>query len=80
MNEKLRDVIAVSLKDGKVRLIAEKKTERNADAIVMMAVMRRGCEDEFFDDVQSGEYKNGDTHKSANEVAERRAQGKDANV
>ncbi len=30
------------------RLIAENKTERNADAIIEMAVMRRGVEEEFF--------------------------------
>lgn len=47
MNE-LFNVYAVSLRDHSRRLIAENKTERNADAIVTMAVMRRGVEEEIF--------------------------------
>lgn len=44
----LFNVYAVSLKDYSRRLIAENKTGRNADAIVEMAVMRRGVEEEIF--------------------------------
>lgn len=44
----LFNVYAVSLKDGSRRLMAENKTERNAEAIVTMAVIRRGVEDEIF--------------------------------
>jgi len=44
----LFNVYAVSLKDYSRRLIAENKTERNAEAIVQMAVMRRGVEEEIF--------------------------------
>ena len=44
----LSDVVAVNIATGAHRLIAEGKTERNADAIVSMAVMRRGVDDEFF--------------------------------
>jgi hypothetical protein len=60
MTDKLFDVIAVRFDTKTVRLIAEKKTERNADAIEMMALSRRGCEDEFFTTIQAGSYKNGD--------------------
>lgn len=55
----LFDVLAVSLITNKVRLIAENKTERNAEAIEMMAVGRRGVESEFFVAVPSGKYING---------------------
>lgn len=56
------DVIAVSIKTGKVRLMAENKSERNADAIVMMAVARRGVDEEFFTEVPAGKFKDGDTY------------------
>jgi len=42
------NVVARRLDNGKTRLIAENQTERNADAIVAMAVMRRGVGDECF--------------------------------
>jgi hypothetical protein len=42
------DVIAVSTTSHKVRVIAQRKSEKNADAIVRMAVARRGCDNEFF--------------------------------
>lgn len=54
------DVVAVNMTTNKVRLIAEGKTERNAEAIVMMAVGRRGVQAEFFSKVQHGKYKEGD--------------------
>ena len=50
--EKLFNVVAVDLETGAERVLAENKTERNADAIVTMAVMRRGVENEFFKAVQ----------------------------
>ena len=62
--QQLYDVVAVSLTTEKVRLIAEDKTERNAEAIVNMAVMRRGVEEEFFTEVRAGTYKEGDKWKS----------------
>ena len=48
MENELFDVIAVEIATGKKRIIAENKTEEDAEAIVMMAVMRRGVEEEFF--------------------------------
>ena len=46
----LRNVYAVRLDNGARRLIAEGKTQDQADAIIMMAVMRRAVEEEFFMD------------------------------
>lgn len=56
----LFDVVAISIDDSTVRLIAESKTLRNAEAIVSMAVMRRGVDEEFFAEVPAGTYKNSD--------------------
>lgn len=61
MTTPMFDVIAVNLGTHKVRLIGENKTERNADAIEMMAVARRGVDEEFFTTVPHGEYKEGDS-------------------
>lgn len=54
------DVISVNLQTHRVRVLGENKTERNADAIEMMAVARLGTEEEFFTKVPSGKYKDGD--------------------
>jgi hypothetical protein len=54
------DVIAVDQKTLKVRMIAEDKTEANADAIERMAVHRRGVDDEFFVVVPHDFYAEGD--------------------
>ena len=54
------DVIGVDLITNEVRIIAEKKSERNANAIIEMAVIRNGCEEEFFTIAQPGKYKEGD--------------------
>ena len=62
---KLFDVVAVNMDTNKVRLMAESKSERNAEAIVMMAVGRRGVEEEFFAEVPHGKYKAGDTWAGA---------------
>lgn len=59
------DVVAVSIKTGKVRLLAQNKSERNAEAVVMMAVARRGVEEEFFTEVPAGKYHDGDTYQPA---------------
>lgn len=64
------DVIAVNFDSRKVRLIAENKTERNAEAIVMMAVGRRGVDEEYFDTVEHGKYKDGDLLETEEEGSE----------
>jgi hypothetical protein len=62
MNQ-LFDVIAVNQQTSIVTLMAEGKTERNAEAVVKMAIMRRGLETDFYVEVPAGKYKNGDTFK-----------------
>jgi len=52
--EPLFDVIARDLATGAERHIDTNKTERSAEAIVSMCVMRRGVEDECFDVVPAG--------------------------
>ncbi len=44
----LYDVVAVNIKTGAKRPLATDKTERDAEAIIKMAVMRRGSEKEFY--------------------------------
>lgn len=62
------DVIAVNMKTHKVRLLAENKTERNADAIEMMAVARLSCDEEFFTKAAAGKYKDGDEWNEKDDV------------
>lgn len=45
---KLFDVEAVNIQTGERRKLAEKKSKDNAAAIIYMAVMRRGLDEEFF--------------------------------
>lgn len=61
------DVIAVNMTTHKVRLLAESKTERNADAIEMMAAVRLGCDEEFFTTTPAGKYKEGDKWDESSE-------------
>ena len=55
----LFDVVAVSLSTHRIRLIGENESKANAEAIVSMAVVRRGVNDEFFVAVSAGTYKDG---------------------
>ena len=58
-----RDVLAISLETKRVRILAEDETVDDAKAIVTMAVIRRGVEEEFFSHVKTGSYKNGELWK-----------------
>jgi hypothetical protein len=58
--ERLYDVVAVRIDDNSVRLLAEGKTKPNAEAIVNMAIARRGLDTEFYSDVPAGTYRAGD--------------------
>lgn len=62
--EQLNDVLAVNMETSKVRIIAENKSGRNAEAIVDMAVMRLGADTEFYAQVERGSHKDGDTYDS----------------
>ena len=63
------DVIAVNITTRKVRMLGENKTERNADAIEMLAVARLGCDEEFFTRAPAGKYKDGDKFEADAELA-----------
>ena len=58
----LYDVVAVNMDTNKVRIIAKDKTLPTAEAIIRMAVLRRGVEDEFYAEVPSGKFKEGDCY------------------
>lgn len=47
--EPFYDVVAVRVDDSAQRMIAERKTLENAEAILRMAVARRGVDDEYFE-------------------------------
>jgi hypothetical protein len=47
-NTTLYDVVAINIRDGSERVLDRDKTESNAEAIIMMAIMRRGVETEFY--------------------------------
>jgi len=57
------DVVAVNISTQKVRILAAQKSEENAEAIISMAVMRRGVGEEFYTEVPAGMYKEGDQWK-----------------
>lgn len=58
--EPMFDVVAVSLEGRKVLWTMGPKTERNAEAIIDMAVMRQGCDDRYFTTSDPGKYAEGD--------------------
>lgn len=59
METELYDVLAVNMKTHKVRIIGEKKTLPNANAIEIMAVARRGVNEEFFTTVSHSSFEVG---------------------
>jgi hypothetical protein len=59
-SDALYDVVAVNIKNGQVRVLAVGKTLSNAEAISNMAVIRRGCDTEFYKEVPSGTLQTGD--------------------
>jgi len=57
------DVIEVAIDSSKVlAFMTENKTEKNAQAVVQMAVYRRGVEASFYAVVEAGKYKIGDIY------------------
>lgn len=63
MSDQLFDVVAVNIETGIVRMMAEGKTQPNAEAVVKMAIMRRGLDEEFYAEVPAGSHKEGDNYK-----------------
>lgn len=62
MGEDLYDVVAVDIQNKTVRLMAHEKTSKNAEAIILIAIARRGVEKEFYVVVPAGLYQGGDTY------------------
>ena len=61
------DVIEVEITSPhKVRVIAQNKTDADAEAIINMAVLRRGVESVFFTKTTVGSYQDGDVLKTGN--------------
>ncbi len=56
------DVVQVNYATKAVTIMATNKSERNADAIIDMAVMRRGIEEGYFTMAPAGRFKDGDTY------------------
>lgn len=63
MKDELFDVIAVNLITHEVEVMSTRKTAKNAEAIEMMAVIRRGVEECFYTTVPTGKFSDGDTYK-----------------
>jgi len=61
-NEVLFDVVAINLENHTVRVFYRNKDERNADAIINMAVIRRGVEKEFYVKTTPFQYNDGDKY------------------
>jgi hypothetical protein len=59
---KLYDVVGVNCETNTVKIYAEGKTLPNAEAIVTMAVQRRGLDEEFFAECPAGKFKEGDQY------------------
>jgi hypothetical protein len=57
------DVLAVRIAEPRtVRVLAHDKDGRNAEAIIGMAVMRRGVKDEYYTLAIHGKYRDGDEY------------------
>jgi hypothetical protein len=55
------DVVAVAIADPhQVRILGKQLTERNAEAVIKLAVMRRGGATEFYKAVTAGSYFEGE--------------------
>ena len=48
MHQELYDVIAVNRQSKEERVLATGNTRKNAEAIVLKAIMKRGVEKEYF--------------------------------
>lgn len=70
IKEQKYDVVAVNLVTRQVRFMARSKSLRAAEAIVDMAVARRGVDKEFFADAPAGDYADGDTWRGHHTQAE----------
>lgn len=56
----LVDVFAVNMTTHKMELLSKSVTQKNGDAVINMAVARRGCDDYFYASFPPGKYHEGD--------------------
>lgn len=68
MAEELYDVWAVDIESSQIREMARGKALADADAIVSMAVTRRGVDEEFYGVAPAGRYKSGDKWEGSGEI------------
>ena len=61
--KKTFDVLAVNTMTRKVRIFGRSETESNAEAIVTMAVTRRGVDEEYYVTAEPGKYAEGDVYR-----------------
>jgi hypothetical protein len=72
----LFDVVAVNMDASTIRFLARGKTEGNAEAVVNMAVMRRGVDEEFYAAVPAGMYaQDGETWRGHGDGAQEVSRG-----
>lgn len=62
MNEPKFDVVGVNLSTNKVHMVKADLSAEDAEAVIKVAVMRRGVNMEFFTGVPAGEFKEGDSY------------------
>lgn len=55
------DVVEVNIREKTVQVMERGKDKENAEAVMKMAVMRRGVDTSFFAVVLEGSYQDGDT-------------------
>lgn len=70
MSAPLFDVLAINIKTGIIRLLDRGKTYPNAEAIVKMAIMRRGVDEEFYTEVRADVYAEGEKWDGGKKKAE----------
>lgn len=58
------DVVEVNISTRVVRILARDKSEDDAEAIIDMAVIRRGVEEHYYTFAAAGQYQDGDTWRS----------------
>lgn len=64
MSKREIDVLAVSIDDSKVLWTYRTVGEKNAEAVIKMAVIRQGVEGRFYTTAPAGAYETGDIYRS----------------
>ena len=61
-DDKRYDVIAINQKTDRIRILTRGVIGANADAVIDMAIARRGVDTEFYTKVDAGSRREGDTY------------------